>query len=103
MLNSNELQIRIRSALLRLSIEAVPGGHAWGSGFFISPVGHVLTAYHNLPTTVQSSRRGGMEATLLDGSTVWLDYVPMEGDEQRDIALLKAETSQGPQDKYILF
>lgn len=86
-----EICRRARNAMFRMPIE--PASHAagwwWGTGFFISPDGYAVTAYHNLPAVVSAQQGGSCNAVLQDGSKISLDYIPGTGDRERDIAFLR--------------
>jgi hypothetical protein len=87
----------VRRALFRIPIEQDTDGQWWwGTGFFISQDGHALTAFHSLPVLVSAGRRGQVRALDLAGGAFVLDYVPMAGDKDRDVALLRLSKGQRP-------
>ena len=97
MINLSHAFSQARSALFRISIERKNGLDWWGTGFFISTAGHALTAFHNLPTQVREDGEGLVTASDRDGKKEYsFKYVPLDGDQARDIALLRATDSQLP-------
>jgi serine protease Do len=79
------LQIELRAEAHPVS--GIPQGI--GTGFFISPDGEVLTAYHVVDTTLSFARRGALEAVGPDGTRYGLELVGF--DAYRDLAVLQAD------------
>lgn len=59
-------------------------------------MGHALTAFHNLPANVAAARCGQLQGLDADGTPFLLDFIPMAGDKERDIALLRLCVGNGP-------
>lgn len=90
MLTTSDAFARAHGAIFRIPIEPISARDWWwGTGFFVSADGHALTAFHNLPSIVAASRCGEVQGVDADGQPFPLDYIPMDGDKERDIALLR--------------
>ena len=90
MITASDAFARARGAFFRIPIERDSGRDWWwGTGFFISSAGHALTAYHNLPAIVSAARHGQVQGADANGQPFILDFIPMDGDKARDIALLR--------------
>ena len=85
-----------RAAIFRIAIEPKAGRDWWwATGFFVTTE-YALTAFHNLPAMVRTARRGEVQGLDSAGVAFLLDFVPMDGDEQRDLALLKMHGDHRP-------
>ena len=62
----------------------------WGTGFFISPEGYALTAFHNLPGAVVQAESGNVDARY-KGQWIQLECLVKYSlpEQEGDIALLK--------------
>jgi Trypsin-like peptidase domain len=90
MITISEAYASARGAIFRMPIE--PGSEGqwwWGTGFFISSTGYALTAFHNLSANVAAARRGQVQGLDPAGNPFLLDFIPMAGDKERDVALLR--------------
>jgi tetratricopeptide (TPR) repeat protein len=60
-------QERLRRVTFKVRIEKNPHGACeWGTGFFISPDGYALTAFHNLPQPVKDAEGGTVDVSYKD-------------------------------------
>jgi hypothetical protein len=66
------------------------GAYEWGTAFFISPEGHALTAFHNLPRLVLNAGEGRV-AGFYRGQWIWLECLMSDSlqEEEGDVAVLK--------------
>ena len=102
MLSVSDAFALARPAMFRIPIELESGNNwYWGTGFFVSPNGHALTAFHNLPRDVANRRQGHVDAVDKDENKFSLEYLPAEGDEARDIALLRGRSRAAKPKAYI--
>jgi len=90
MITISEAYASARGAVFRMPLEPGSGGQWWwGTGFFISSTGHALTAFHNLPANVPAAQGGQVQGLDAAGNPFLLDFIPMGGDKERDVALLR--------------
>jgi hypothetical protein len=86
----------LRRITFRLRIEKNDeGAYEWGTGFFVSPEGHALTAFHNLPRDVLEAGEGRI-AGFYAGREISLECLVSNSlrEEEGDVAVLK--WSDGP-------
>jgi Trypsin-like peptidase domain len=85
-----------------MPIEPGPGDQWWwGTGFFMSSTGYALTAFHNLPANVAAARCGKVQGLNADGNPFLLDFIPLPGDKDHDIALLRLCEENRPAFEYL--
>jgi hypothetical protein len=81
----------LRLVTFKLRIEQnSEGAYEWGTGFFITPEGHALTAFHNLPKSVVDAGEGRVTG-FYRGETISLECLVSNSLQERegDVAVLK--------------
>jgi hypothetical protein len=91
MLTLNQARDLLERCSFRIRIEKDKQGNwEFGTGFFITPNGYALTAFHNLPKRAVKNGRGRVKVFYRNLSKpLWLVWRPDLSDRDSDIAVLQ--------------